>query len=1638
MATTGTQYQVQGNLVFDNGLPAAGLTVRLYNIGFAGQSVQLGQTTSDALGNYTVPYTPASANSGLAPYLQVRVLDQNGVEVTISKTLCDTGPSVTMNLIVPSSVQPVVTEFQRLTQSMTTSIGSIANLGEAQEGVDRQDLSLLNCSTNWDARLLALAAMASQQARVTGLSQEAMYALFRVGLPTDMTILALVPPATIQSALIKATKAGIVSLNSDQVATATKVFQGFASKTLLAATAPGAVSSFNDLLTATVRDPAQQTAFTNLYFSNPSAKDLWTQAANLNIPADTLNALKLQGKFLHLTFNNASLAQKLQQDIGSLQNLSQMADKDYYSPTTWSTTLTGLAGQGGDTALQRLVPPIYAGKATADRVAAYSADLARKVRISFPTQVVARMLEKKEIPLKKTAKGTTPTTVANFLRTAAPLGYNLGRTPLNAFLQKSGKSLPALDTDSAQTLKTLHRLFQVTPSSESLQTAMSLGFTSARDIASYTKEEFMGKYEQAFPPGEAELVYSQSQVVTSVTFNFYIMAKQLDTSSPAFMLSPSDDGQQNAKNSIVQQFPTMGSLFGNLDFCQCEDCRSVLSPAAYFVDVLEFLRQSRANANGFTPLDVLVGQRKVSIIASPNGATEAAGSIVTITTSAPHNFAPLSWVDINGVGVAAYNGTFQIVSVPTPNTFTYVNAAFGLAGSGGGNVVGVPSSSQSQILNGRRPDLVALPLTCENTNTAMPYIDLVTEILEYYIAHSQLDAGAAYDTGDTTTADLTAEPQHILSQVYSNTLKGQAYPLGLPFDLWIETVRGFLNYFNSPLAQVLDVLRPTDRLELFTDANAYPYYRAQILAEALGLSPAEYGVLTVTDPGTQKPSVQNWFKLYGYADEPTALNGQKDPTDPSQYLIPPLSSAKNLSQRLGVTYQELTDLVKTGFLNPGLYPLIFQFQRLGIDMQKAFSYTGQPGYVSPPLSTLDKANFEAQLDAISGQYQKQKFDARKWLTSFLPANYSTKVLVLDDPNTGCNFSGTVLQYADNATAAAPLDFLKFNLFVRLWKKLGWTMDEVDRALQVFLPTAGIPVWTDPGFAPAFSSAWKTALVYLAHLDDLNTRLAPALGRIGVLPFWTDLPVQGTDPLYSQLFLIPSVLNNDWAFDDPSGKFPSSTSDALANHQTAIQGVLSLTSDEITAILADAGTAVKTTTIMMGGQNVVVPSFSLTNLSICYRYSLLAQTLQLSVSDLIALKSMSGPQPNPGHVSLNPFTPLKPGPLGVLADDVLYNQTLLFVKQVNAVQNSGFSVADLKYLLRQQFDPVGPYQSDSNALMALVQNIANGLQQIQTQNAVPANLATMSEALIDQRLSTLLPAATLKNLFTLLANSQTITASQGSVSPANQIDPTPFAGEPEISFAYNPVTLTQSVSFHGLLLDWKKNQLLQINHSALFSGLLTAVQQQTQLALAQSVGNILGVWASLVEYEAVQTGTTGIDATSAATLLQKDSALSLSYDGAGKLQWLGYQGVLTDAKKAVLTAAAAAMPGSVQTLLASLLNDVQQQALPAYSELVSAVLADWVNTQPYQSQTTVSQAQAANPTAFVSALDEAQQKGAISNPPVIQLSYDPVAQIETMTVSGVVTEDMRGNLAGLISGSGSGALAALLNDVRKQALTLFQT
>src|SRR6267378_337183 len=88
-----------------------------------------------------------------------------------------------------------------------------------------------------------------------------------------------------------------------------------------------------------------------------------------------------------------------------------------------------------------------------------------------------------------------------------------------------------------------------------------------------------------------------------------------------------------------------------------------------------------------------------AIAASPNGASEN-GFLVTITTTAAHGLSAGQSVTVAGVGVTSYNGTFPIVSVPSSTQFTYIAGASGLAPSGGGTAASATATIQTASAHG--------------------------------------------------------------------------------------------------------------------------------------------------------------------------------------------------------------------------------------------------------------------------------------------------------------------------------------------------------------------------------------------------------------------------------------------------------------------------------------------------------------------------------------------------------------------------------------------------------------------------------------------------------------------------------------------------------------------------------------------------------------------------------------------------------------------------------------------------------------------------------------------------------------------------------------------------------------------------
>ncbi len=115
-------------------------------------------------------------------------------------------------------------------------------------------------------------------------------------------------------------------------------------------------------------------------------------------------------------------------------------------------------------------------------------------------------------------------------------------------------------------------------------------------------------------------------------------------------------------------------------------------------------------------------------------------------------------------------------------------------------------------LKRRRPDIELLHLNCENTNTKLPYIDLILEQLELLV--SILFSSSTIDLSDIeklqttlTEKELALRPEHEFSLAYA-VLSVFPYPLSVPWDKWFDEARRYLDYMGLPLYRLIEIFTP--------------------------------------------------------------------------------------------------------------------------------------------------------------------------------------------------------------------------------------------------------------------------------------------------------------------------------------------------------------------------------------------------------------------------------------------------------------------------------------------------------------------------------------------------------------------------------------------------------------------------------------------------------------------------------------------------------------------------------------------------------------------------------------------------------------------------------------------------------------
>lgn len=181
----------------------------------------------------------------------------------------------------------------------------------------------------------------------------------------------------------------------------------------------------------------------------------------------------------------------------------------------------------------------------------------------------------------------------------------------------------------------------------------------------------------------------------------------------------------------------------------------------------------------------------------------------------------------------------------------------------------------------RRPDIQHIGLTCENTDTALPYIDLVNEILEHRIAAQQLPSPIETQS---TTAELKATPEVLDTSVHAAayaTLAHATYPFRLPFHFWNEEARIYLHHLGAPRHLLMERL-----------AHEGAPTALQIAQEQLGLSSHERAIIT----GTGAASEEAYWGM-------TSLTWSDD-----------LLAVETLMNRAQLTFDDVVELVDTALL----------------------------------------------------------------------------------------------------------------------------------------------------------------------------------------------------------------------------------------------------------------------------------------------------------------------------------------------------------------------------------------------------------------------------------------------------------------------------------------------------------------------------------------------------------------------------------------------------------------------------------------------------------------------------------------------------------------------------------------------------
>ena len=218
--------------------------------------------------------------------------------------------------------------------------------------------------------------------------------------------------------------------------------------------------------------------------------------------------------------------------------------------------------------------------------------MAAQVRLAFPTTVLADQVGRGVLPVA----GNTDLAgaVSRFLAAAASQAqFEIGVEPVEGFLARTAYAAPSAEVIAG--VKRLQRVYQLT-TDDTIMTVLLRPQWTPHMPSPVRRGRVPARIRQTssaaratrrpFTPGRARL-----QLGDESRGRLPGRAARAGARRPHHVQHGFPRRQSPQTLPGHGRLPDAGSLFGSLDYCGCSDCGSILSPAAYLVDLLHYIDQ---------------------------------------------------------------------------------------------------------------------------------------------------------------------------------------------------------------------------------------------------------------------------------------------------------------------------------------------------------------------------------------------------------------------------------------------------------------------------------------------------------------------------------------------------------------------------------------------------------------------------------------------------------------------------------------------------------------------------------------------------------------------------------------------------------------------------------------------------------------------------------------------------------------------------------------------------------------------------------------------------------------------------------------------------------------------------------------